>query len=78
MSLIRVKAENAEKYVKMLIDAGYTASIENEVHHTLHNGCSDEECCEQHESFYKPELWKGIRTNCSGTKFHALVLPTLK
>lgn len=70
--MIRVKNENAERFIKSLHRLGFTASYSKTCYTTWGNGCSDPECCDQHVSFIFGG-YCGIITNCSGTLFHKLL-----
>jgi len=74
MKYIRVKAVNAERFANSLRAMGYVANVVENLNHTYAGGCTDPMCCPQHVSLYKPSEWKAIETNCSGSKFHKLLL----
>lgn len=71
---IRVLAINASIFSRNLKKLGFEARIVKGCKTTLHNGCRDPECCDQHNSYYFPEDWRTIVTNCSGKLFHSLLV----
>ena len=73
MKELRVRIENTDALCKALHEAGYEASWRHGCRHTLNHGCADPNCnCPKHISFYEPEKWATITTNCSGNKAHMI------
>jgi hypothetical protein len=72
MRHIRVRAENGERLAGELRAAGYHARWlgPGTAYTSLWGGCSDPNCCDQHDCYYRPSEWGLIKTSASGTQAH--------
>ncbi|RLF67887.1 MAG: hypothetical protein DRN26_01130 [Thermoplasmata archaeon] len=78
-NLVRVRVENGPRIVAALKAAGFEAEWlgPGTAHHSWMGGCSDSDCCPQHDCFKEPHKWGAIRTNASGRKAHRVIVQEL-
>lgn len=74
MKFIRVRAENGERYAEQLRSAGYQARWmgPGTASSATMGGCTDPNCCYQHECFTNPLAWGSVETNASGSAAHRI------